>query len=99
MFYWEGNDNLEYYETQFEAEFLRDTRAVYISKAQRWFGGLNVQQYLFNANKAFEKEDTNADTWLQISTKPKMYEIIKEELVTKMAEQICDKEGSVTDFF
>ena len=46
---------------------------------------LNTAQYLDQINKAFDKETTNADFWLQAKTKPLMMKIVIDELVTKMA--------------
>lgn len=49
--------------------------------------------------KAIEKEEENADFWLQPQTKPKMMEIMVKWLITDMALSVIEKESGVVVFF
>lgn len=49
--------------------------------------------------KAIEKEEENADFWLQPQTKPKMMEIMVQWLITDMALSVIEKESGVVVFF
>lgn len=49
--------------------------------------------------KAIEKEEENADFWLQPQTKPKMMEIMVKWLITDMALSVVEKESGVVVFF
>ena len=49
--------------------------------------------------KAIEKEEQNADFWLQPQTKPKMMEIMVKWLITDMALSVVEKESGVVVFF
>ena len=50
-------------------------------------------------DKAFVREEFNADFWLQPQTKPKMLEIVIKELVTDKAHAVVEKNpGGVIDF-
>ena len=46
-----------------------------------------------------EKEEQNADFWLQPQTKPKMMEIMVQWLITDMALSVVEKESGVVRFF
>ena len=46
-----------------------------------------------------EYEESNADFWLQPETKPKMIQILEDELINKMAEIIASKESGVIHMF
>ena len=41
----------------------------------------------------------NAEEWLQAQTKPLVVEIVVDELITKLAPQIVDKDNGVVNFF
>ena len=43
-------------------------------------------------DKALRHEEENADYWLQPETKGKMLKIVENELITKKAESVVEKE-------
>ena len=57
-----------------------------------WNSQLNCPEYLNEVNKALAHEEENADYWLQVETKPKMLKIVENELITKKAESVVEKE-------
>ena len=64
-FFWTGIPNLAYYETQFEAKFLDLTIQHCHEKANQWINECDSYQYLNEVKKALDREETNADFWLQ----------------------------------
>ena len=98
-FFWDGTPNLAYYEQQFEAKYLELTRITYRQKANQWNSDLDCFTYLNEVDKAFVREEFNADFWLQAQTKPKMLTIVIKELVTDKAHAVVEKNpGGVIDF-
>ena len=98
-FYWDGTPNLAYYEQQFEAKYLELTRLTFRQKANQWNSDCDCFSYLNEVDKAFVREEYNADFWLQAQTKPKMLEIVIKELVTDKAHAVVEKSPSgVLDF-
>ena len=63
------------YDSLFEGEYLRNTMTEFKEKATKWIQDRNCPEYLTEVAKALEKEETNADYWLQPETKPKMLKI------------------------
>ena len=52
---------------------------------------LNCPEYLEEADRSLKREEEDADFWLEPDTKPKMLEIVHEELITKQAEDVVSK--------
>jgi len=99
IFSWKGDVNLGYYESEFETPFLELTREFFHNNAAKWNKQSDCFEYLNDANRAFLKEEENADFWLQVTTKDKMMAITIKEIVTDMAQLIVDKEAGVNNFF
>ena len=64
-FFWDGTPNLAYYEQQFEAKYLEFTRITFRQKANQWNSDFDCFSYLNECDKAFVREEHNADFWLQ----------------------------------
>ena len=60
---------------------------------------MNCPEYLNLVEKALIHEEHNADFWLQAETKPKMLKIVENELITKKAESVADKDTGCTYMF
>jgi len=84
-FFWKGDVNLAYYESAFETPYLELTLEYFHNNAVQWNKTSDCFEYLNLANKAFLKEEENAEFWLQPTTKDKMMAITVKELVTDMA--------------
>ena len=98
-FFWDGTPNLAYYEQQFEAKYLELTRITFGQKANQWNSDHDCFTYLNECDKAFVREEFNADFWLQPQTKPKMLKIVIKQLVTDKAHAVVEKSpGGVIDF-
>ena len=68
-------------------------------KANQWNSDHDCFTYLNECDKAFVREEFNADFWLQAQTKPKMLKIVIQELVTDKAHAVVEKApGGVIDF-
>lgn len=64
----------------------------YRQKSQKWVQERNCPEYLTEVKGALNKEENNADYWFQPETKQKMLNIVISELITKMAEEVSQKE-------
>lgn len=53
---------------------------------------MNCPEYLSEVNKHLTHEEMNADYWLQPETKPKMLQKVENEVVTKPAESVVEKD-------
>ena len=60
---------------------------------------MTCYEYILNVQQALEKEDTNADTFLQVHTKRQIIDIVLTECVEKHAEQITELNQGVKDMF
>lgn len=93
-FVWQGDRNLLNYDEDFEAKFLKHTMEEYREKAKRWLRESSCPEYLTQVDEAIVREETNADYWLQPETKTKMLRIVEQELISKVAGEVCEKEDS-----
>ena len=91
-FEWLGTRDIQMYKTEFEAYYLPHSKTHFEAQANEWFSGLNCPEYLNKVKEALEHEEDNADYWLQPETKPLIVKIVEQQLITRKAEQVADKE-------
>ena len=92
IFVWQGERNLKNcYDVDFEKPFLTATQEYFESFSNVKKKDLNCPEYLEEAKRSLQREEEDADFWLEPDTKPKMLEIVHEELITKQAEDVVSK--------
>ena len=81
-FTWEGQRSITFYESEFEVQFLHNSRSEYDAKAKLWVASCNAPEYLQKADDAFAHEEQNNAKILEPETKPKLVNRLVQELVT-----------------
>ena len=83
-----GEKDLAEYD-QFEKVLMQNTTEFYMNKADLWFTSLSCHEYIVKVEEHLDKEEKNADYFLQESTKPKMVNILLAECVENKADSLC----------
>lgn len=71
---------------------LTYSRQEFEKKAYLWDSSLNCPEYLREVDLALTKEEENADFWLQPETKAKLLKRIENELISRKAEVVVEKD-------
>lgn len=71
---------------------LTFSRLEFEKKAYLWDSSRNCPEYLREVDLALTKEEENADFWLQPETKAKILKRIENELISRKAEVIVEKD-------
>lgn len=74
--HWVGDKNLARYDDEFEKQFQQNSTEYFAQKAQTWFSSLVCFEYVEKINYHLQKEEANADYYLQEQTKPKIINIV-----------------------
>jgi len=90
-----GIDSLESYLNDLEAPLLNSTREHYAGLHHDWTAKFSRSSYLAEADSAFECEDRIVSSYLNQSTKPKIFQILKEELLDTVRGEFFDVNGYV----
>ena len=61
-------------------------------KAQLWYNTLSCHEYIVKVSEHLQKEETNADFYLQEQTKPKIINIVLTQCVENKAEDLSNME-------
>jgi len=80
---WVGEKNLQTYREDFEQKFLDSTDKYYVQKAQSGVSTLNCPEYLRLIEGCIEREEKNADVWLEPESKSKCLDIVIKNCVTR----------------
>ena len=96
---WVGDKNLTFYEEEFEKHFLQSLMDDYDKKAAAWVSTENARGYLLNVDKSLGHEEQTADFLLQPESKPKVLKKVEQELITKRAEAVLDKDTGCKHMF
>ena len=96
---WEGTRNIEFYEKEFETQFLENAKSEYAAKGEQWIATCSAPEYLQNADDAFNHEEQKSAKIFLAETKPKLVRILKRELVTLRAELVANKETGCNQMF
>ena len=91
-FLWQGDRNLATYDSMFETPYLKHTMNEFKQKANKWIQERNCPEYLTEVSLALEKEEENANYWLQPETKQKMLKLVVTELISNMANEVSSKD-------
>ena len=110
-FDWVGKTNLRVYNSDFETQYLADTRETSERYALIWNAQLNCPEYCLNVQRYLTNEEANAELWLHTqppdadkrevrqSTTELMKAIVIEEMVSKRAQEVSEKETGCTHMF
>ena len=67
---WTGDRNLMVYDKEFELHLKKATQEFYQTSSDNWRQQLSCFEYVHKVSKHLSKEEINADTFLQVQTKP-----------------------------
>ena len=110
-FDWVGKTNLRVYNSDFETQYLADTRETSERYALIWNAQLNCPEYCLNVQRYLTNEEANAELWLwtqppdadkrevRQTTTELMKAIVIEEMVSKRAQEVSEKETGCTHMF
>jgi hypothetical protein len=79
---------LERYEQDFESYFLQETDSFYKKEARIW-RGLTTYEYVLKALEFLQKEEDNAETLYEETTKPKLLEVFYRNVITEQHHDLC----------
>lgn len=85
-FTWIGEKNLQLYDNKFEKILLDNTKEFFAKKSKIWFQTLSCYEYILKISQHLEKEEKNADYFLQEQTKSKITKIFLAETIENWAE-------------
>jgi len=88
---------LDVYETEFEADFLKDTMEYYKRKSQKWTEEDSVPDYLRKAEELYNAEKHRSATYLHPSTEPKLLKAIDTELIGEHQMKLLNSSTGFTD--
>jgi len=80
------------YQEDFERDFLVETRNFYQQESQDFMSQNTVPDYLRKIEARIKQEEGRADNYLDKSTKPKLRNVVQEELITKYAKRLVEDE-------
>ena len=93
-FQWDGEKNLSIYETKFESLFTQRSREYFLRKSQEWLTNLNCPEYLNEAWRRIEQEETKAMENMEHQTKGLLLEEVQREIIEKPAQKLAEMEGT-----
>lgn len=95
---WQGEINLNKYDTEFERALKKNTEEFYETKSGQWFNELACFEYIQKINGHLVKEELNANYFLQEQTKAKVIDIVLRKAVENQAEPLTNKQGTGCEF-
>ena len=100
IFTWTGKTNLQIYEKEFEARFLKDSKESATKYATQWMNELNCPEYCSAVTKYIDNEETNADIWIDFaSTKPALIKAVVKAMITNVARDLVTEESGARRMF
>ena len=82
------------YENDFEAHMLEDARNYYSRKAASWISLCSFPDFLRNAEEGLKQEEERVARYLHYTTKDKLLEIVRNELLSHYPTQLVENEHS-----
>jgi cullin 3 len=82
------------YVSEFELDFLEQTRTFYQQESQEFMQHNTCPDYLRKVEGRLIEEENRADTYLDKTTKPKLRQALHEELIVKYAQIIVENQSS-----
>ncbi|XP_057960271.1 cullin-1 isoform X1 [Malania oleifera] len=92
-----GMGQMDYYETDFEADMLKDTAAYYSRKASNWILEDSCPDYMLKAEECLKREKDRVSHYLHSSSEPKLLEKVQHQLLSVNANQLLEKEHSSSE--
>ncbi|CAD5190749.1 unnamed protein product [Musa acuminata subsp. malaccensis] len=89
-----GLGNMDCYENDFEAYFLKDTAAYYSRKASIWILEDSCPDYMLKVEECLKREKDRVAHYLHSSSEQKLLEKVQHELLFIYASQLLEKEHS-----
>ncbi|XP_075653950.1 cullin-1-like isoform X1 [Castanea sativa] len=89
-----GMGQMDQYENDFEAAFLKDTVAYYSQKASSWILEDSCPDYMLKAEKCLRREKDGVSLYLHSSTEAKLLEKIQHEFLSVYVTQLLEKDNS-----
>ncbi|KAK4586764.1 hypothetical protein RGQ29_023789 [Quercus rubra] len=89
-----GMGQMDQYENDFEAAFLKDTVAYYSQKASSWILDDSCPDYMLKAEKCLRQEKDGVSLYLHSSTEAKLLEKVQHEFLSVYATQLLEKDDS-----
>ncbi|KAL4642899.1 hypothetical protein ACB092_02G052800 [Castanea dentata] len=89
-----GMGQMDQYENDFEAAFLKDTVAYYSQKASIWILEDSCPDYMLKAEKCLRREKDGVSLYLHSSTEAKLLEKIQHEFLSVYVTQLLEKDNS-----
>ncbi|KAM3707666.1 hypothetical protein ACB094_02G042800 [Castanea mollissima] len=89
-----GMGQMDWYENDFEAAFLKDTVAYYSQKASSWILEDSCPDYMLKAEKCLRREKDGVSLYLHSSTEAKLLEKIQHEFLSVYVTQLLEKDNS-----
>ncbi|CAL5413156.1 unnamed protein product [Camellia sinensis] len=89
-----GMGQMDHYETDFEADMLKDTAAYYSRKASNWILEDSCPDYMLKAEECLKREKDRVAHYLHSSSELKLLEKVQHELLSVYATQLLEKEHS-----
>lgn len=87
-------DKEKVYTAIFESEFIKESKEYYNKEAQRFFESSTAVGYLNRVKQRLGEELERANRCLDPDTKPKIEQVIKDEMIERYKELVVKKEGS-----
>lgn len=91
---YQGTSNHDFYDHEFENDFIEDSKLYYQHTTSRWVSTLSCPEYLVAAKKALEDEENRADKYLDPKTKSRLLEYVEIEIIGKHAQTLADMQGT-----
>ncbi|XP_030973828.1 cullin-1-like isoform X1 [Quercus lobata] len=89
-----GMGQMDQYENDFEAAFLKDTVAYYSQKASSWILEDSCPDYMLKAEQCLRREKDGVSLYLHSSTEAKLLEKVQHEFLSVYATQLLEKDDS-----
>lgn len=90
-----GIDSLDVYLADLESPLLNSTREHYAGLHHDWTAQFSRSSYLAKADAAFDNEERIVSSYLNQSSKTKIFQILKEELLDTVRGEFFDANGYV----
>eukprot|EP00919_Chromeraceae_sp_WS-2016_P035329 GHVR01083733.1.p1 GENE.GHVR01083733.1~~GHVR01083733.1.p1 ORF type:complete len:523 (-),score=84.91 GHVR01083733.1:612-2180(-) len=90
-----SNANLGVYKTDFEKVFLEATDVYYQRKSDQWLKELNCRAYLKETSSSLEDEERRLVTYLDLSTRKDLEDVLHKQLIYTNANKIINMESGV----
>lgn len=89
-----GLDNRDYYESQFESHFMRESAEFYSSASQKFLLNNSASVYVQKVNECLREEINRSERYLDKITEGKIIQVLNDVLISKHLRVIVEMENS-----